>query len=161
MAAKNESALFILLIFYLKTKAKIKHFIEVKELKVGGIILWNKCFSPEHIGNNYLPPFIKYFLQPPFAKITALSLPLQCLMSLTGDQRPFLHTESLQILQIPRSMMLVLLLFSSDHSFSIGLRSGTGMAIADAWFCAQWAIFALILMFVFGPLSCCSKHDPL
>jgi len=39
MAAKNKSALFILLIFYLKTKAKIEHFIEVKELKVGGIIL--------------------------------------------------------------------------------------------------------------------------
>ncbi|CAM4636246.1 unnamed protein product [Leuciscus chuanchicus] len=34
---------------------------------------------------------------------------------LTRDQRSFLHTESLQILQIPRSM-LVLLLFSSLHS---------------------------------------------
>jgi len=52
---------------------------------------------------------------------------------LTRDQRPFLYTESFQILQITRSM-LALLLF---HSFSIGFRSGTGMAIADAWFCAQ------------------------
>ncbi|KAG1929928.1 si:dkey-52l18.4 [Pimephales promelas] len=34
---------------------------------------------------------------------------------LTRDQRPFLHTDSLQILQIPRSM-LVLHLFSSLHS---------------------------------------------
>ncbi len=41
---------------------------------------------------------------------------------LTRDQRPFLHTESLQILQIPSSM-LVLLLCSSPHSFSIGFRS--------------------------------------
>ncbi len=41
---------------------------------------------------------------------------------LTRDQRPFLHTESLQILQIPSSM-LVLLLFSSPHSCSIGFRS--------------------------------------
>jgi len=51
---------------------------------------------------------------------------------LTRDQRPFLHRESLQI---PKST-LVLLLFSSAHSSSIGFRSGTGMAIADAWFCA-------------------------
>ena len=39
------------------------------------------------------------------------------------DQRPFLHPESLQILHIPSSM-LVVLLFSSPHSFSIGCRSG-------------------------------------
>ncbi len=41
---------------------------------------------------------------------------------LTRDQRPFLHPESLQILQI-HSSMTVLLLFSSPHSFSIGFRS--------------------------------------
>ncbi len=41
---------------------------------------------------------------------------------LTRDQRPFLHSESLQILQIHSSMM-VLLLFSSPHSFSTGFRS--------------------------------------
>ncbi len=38
------------------------------------------------------------------------------------DQRPFLHPESLQILQI-HSSMTVLLLFSSPHSFSTGFRS--------------------------------------
>ncbi len=37
-------------------------------------------------------------------------------------QRSFLHPESLQTLQI-HSSMLVLLLFSSSHSFSIGFRS--------------------------------------
>ncbi len=42
---------------------------------------------------------------------------------LTRDQRPFLHPESLQILQI-HSSMLVVLLFSSPHSFFIGFRSG-------------------------------------
>ncbi len=42
---------------------------------------------------------------------------------LTRDQRPFLHPESLQILQI-HSSMTVLLLFGSPHSFSIGCRSG-------------------------------------
>ncbi len=41
---------------------------------------------------------------------------------LIRDQRPFLHTESLQILQI-HSSMTVLLLFSSPHSFSVGFRS--------------------------------------
>ncbi len=41
---------------------------------------------------------------------------------LTRDQRPFLHPESLQTLQIPSSMT-VLLLFSSPHSFSTGFRS--------------------------------------
>ncbi len=41
---------------------------------------------------------------------------------LIRDQRPFLHPESLQILQIPSSMM-VLLLFSSSHSFSTGFWS--------------------------------------
>ncbi len=40
----------------------------------------------------------------------------------TRDQRPFLHPESLQILQI-HSSMTVLLLFSSPHSFSTGFRS--------------------------------------
>ncbi len=40
----------------------------------------------------------------------------------TRDQRPFLHPESLQILQI-HSSMTVLLLFSSPHSFSTAFRS--------------------------------------
>ncbi len=40
---------------------------------------------------------------------------------LTRDQRPFLHPESLQILQIHSSMTL--LLFSSPHSSSTGFRS--------------------------------------
>ncbi len=41
---------------------------------------------------------------------------------LTRDQRLFLYPESLQILQI-HSSMTVLLLFSSPHSFSTGVRS--------------------------------------
>ncbi len=71
---------------------------------------------------------------------------------LTRDQRPFLHPESLQTLQI-HSSMTVLLLFSSPHSFSIRSGQRTGMAIAEAWFCAQWPIFVLFLRFVFGLLS--------
>ncbi len=41
---------------------------------------------------------------------------------LTRGQRPFLHPESLQILQIHSSMMM-LLLFSSSHSCSTGFES--------------------------------------
>jgi len=49
---------------------------------------------------------------------------------LKRDQRPFLHSESLQILQIPRSM-LVLLLFSSLHSSG----QGTGTVMAEVTHC--------------------------
>ncbi len=41
---------------------------------------------------------------------------------MTRDQRPFLHPESLQTLQIPSSMT-VFLLFSSPRSFSTAFRS--------------------------------------
>ncbi len=54
---------------------------------------------------------------------------------LTRDQRPFLHPESLQILQI-HSSMTVLLLFSSPHSFYIGSGQRTGMAIRSLVLCS-------------------------
>jgi len=64
---------------------------------------------------------------------------------LTRDQRPFLHPESLQILQIPRSM-LALLLFSSAHSFSIGFWSGTGMFCAVTHFCFDFNVCFWIIV---------------
>ncbi len=44
--------------------------------------------------------------------------------------------------------------FSSIHLTHVlqGLGQRTGMAIAEAWFCAQWPIFVLFLRFVFGLL---------
>ncbi len=44
--------------------------------------------------------------------------------------------------------------FSSVHPthFLQGSGQRTGMAIAEAWFCAQWPIFVLFLRFVFGLL---------
>ncbi len=48
--------------------------------------------------------------------------------------------------------MTVLLLFSSLTHFLQGSGQRTGMAIAEAWFCAQWPIFVLFLRFVFGLL---------
>ncbi len=46
--------------------------------------------------------------------------------------------------------------FSSVHltHFLYGSGQRTGMAIAEAWFCAQWPIFVLFLRFVFGLLYC-------
>ncbi len=54
---------------------------------------------------------------------------------LTRDQRPFLHTWSLQILQIHSSVLIL-----SPLQFTIGFRSGN-----RGTFCAQWPIFVLIL----------------
>ncbi len=64
-------------------------------------------------------------LQRPFPRLTALFSPImpeEFGEHLIRDQRPFLHPESLQILQI-YSSMTVLLIFSSPHSFSVGFRS--------------------------------------
>ncbi len=77
---------------------------------------------------------------------------------LIRDQRPFLHPESLQILQI-HSSMLVLLLFSSPHLLP-GSGHRTEMTIAEAWFCAQWPIFVLFLRFVFGLWIIVRLEDP-
>ncbi len=49
---ENESALLILLIFYLKNWQKSNLSLENKNLKWEEISLWNKCFSLIHIGHN-------------------------------------------------------------------------------------------------------------
>ncbi len=77
---------------------------------------------------------------------------------LTRDQRPFLHPESLQTLQIhsfSSSGHLTHVLQGSGQRTHVLQGSGqkTGKAmIAEAWFCAQWPIFVLFLRFVFGLL---------
>ncbi len=86
------------------------------------ISLWNKCFLyfmlATIIGTQLLQrPF-------PAQQLWVFSImPEEFGEHLIRDQRPFFHPESLQILQI-HSSMLVLLLFSSPHSFSTGFRSG-------------------------------------
>ncbi len=102
-----------------------------------------------HVGHNYWHAIIATSFSQDNSSEFSPIMPEEFGEHLTRDQRPFLHTESLQILQI-HSSMLVLLLFSSPHSFSTGFRSETG---AEAWFCAQWPIFVLFLRFVFGLLS--------
>ncbi len=71
--------------------------------------------------------------------------------TLTRDQRPFLHPESLQIFRFTAPCWCF---FSSVHltHFLQGSGQRTGMAIAEAWFCAQWPIYVLLLRFVFGLL---------
>ncbi len=63
---------------------------------------------------------------------------------LTRDQRPFLHPESLQILQILSSMTVLLLFSHLVTHFLQGSGQMTGMVIAEAWFCAQWPIFCVV-----------------
>ncbi len=70
---------------------------------------------------------------------------------LTRDQRPFLHPESLQILQI-HSSMTVLLLFSSPHSFSTGFRSEDWNGQQKLGF-VPVTHFCVVFEVVFGLLS--------
>ncbi len=80
-----------------------------------------------------------------FEKFSSI-MPDEVREHLTRDQRPFLHPESLQILQIHSSMM-VLLLFSSPHSFSVGFRSEDwngqqklGFVLSDPFLCCFWGL---------------------
>ncbi len=71
---------------------------------------------------------------------------------LTRDQRHFFiqnHSRSFRFTSPWRSF------FSSVHltRFLQGSGQRTAMAIAEAWFCAQWPIFVLFLRFVFVLLS--------
>ncbi len=78
----------------------------------------------------------------------------KCLMRLENtwrDQRPFLHPESLQILQI-HSSMTVLLLFSSHHSFSTGFRSEDWNGHSRSLVLCPVTHFCVVLRFVFGLL---------
>ncbi len=120
--------------------------MENNNLKWGEILLWNKCFSNTHWTIKSTLLFNTFWKE--FSPI----MPDEAREHLTRDQRPLLHPESLQTLYIPSSMT-VLLLFGSPHSFLQGSGQITEMAIAEAWFCAQWPIFVLFLRFVFGLLD--------
>ncbi len=72
-----------------------------------------------HVGHNYWHPNIAASFSQGNSSEFSPIMPEEFGEHLIRDQRPFLHTESLQI----HSSMLVLLLFSSPHSFSTGFRS--------------------------------------
>ncbi len=65
----------------------------------------------------------------------------------------FLHTESLQILQI-HSSMTVLLLFSSPHSFSLGFRSEDRDSHGKRLILCSVTHFCVYFDVCFGLLSC-------
>ncbi len=71
---------------------------------------------------------------------------------MTRDQRPFLHPESLQSLQIHRSMM-VLLLFSSLHSCSTGFRSEDWDGHSRSLVLCSVTHFCVVFEVLFGLLS--------
>ncbi len=75
-----------------------------------------------HVGHNYWHPIIATSFSQHNSSEFSPIMPEEFGEHLIRDQRPFLHTESLQILQI-HSSMTVLLLFSSPHSSSVGFRS--------------------------------------
>ncbi len=80
---------------------------------------------------------------------------------LIREQRPFLHPQSLQILQ-NTSSLLVLLFFSSPHSFSTGCRSGNRDSHGRSFIWCSVTHFVLILMFVLDHcLDGRFKHCPL
>ncbi len=76
-----------------------------------------------HVGHIYWHPIIATSFSQDNSSEFSPIMPEEFGEHLIRDQRPFLHTESLQILQIHSSMLVLLLLFSSPHSFSTGLRS--------------------------------------
>ncbi len=78
---------------------------------------WNKCFHYFMLATIIATSFSQHNS----SEFSPL-MPEEFGEHLIRDQRPFLHPESLQILQI-HSSMTVLLLFSSPHSSSTGFRS--------------------------------------
>ncbi len=75
--------------------------IEVNRLKVGGA-LGNKCFL--YVGHHYWHPIIATSFPQDNSSEFSPIMPEEFGEHLIRDQRPFLHPESLQILQIHSSM---------------------------------------------------------
>ncbi len=149
---ENKSALFILFIFHSKN-SQIPTYHWSKTIESGGkISLWNKCFHyfmlATIIGTQ--------LLQCPFPRVNSSEfspiMPEEFGEHLIRDQRPFLHTESLQILQIHSSMLV--LLFSSPHSFSVGFRSedrdsnGKRFILCSVahFLCLFWCLFWIVVL---------------
>ncbi len=162
---ENESALLILLIFYFKKSQKSNLSLDNAILKWGNISLLNKSmfFSNTH-WPQLTAPFYSILFETSICQFnSSQSSPLkpdEVREHMTRNQRPFLHPESLQMLQIPSSMT-VLLLFSSPHSFSTGFRSedwnGHSRSLvlcSGTHFCV---VFEVCVWIMFGR----SKHGPL
>ncbi len=96
-----------------------------------------------HVGHNYWHPIIATSFSQDNSSEFSPIMPEEFGEHLIRDQRAFLHTESVQILQI-HSSMLVLLLFSSPHSLSVGFRSKDrekiNFELSDPFLCLFWIV---------------------
>ncbi len=106
-----------------------------------------------HVGHNYWHPIIAMSFSQDSSPEFSPVMPEEFGEHLTRDQRPFLHPESLQILQIPSSM-LVLLLFSSPLLvfYRVQVR-GLGQpwqklhfVLSDPFLCWFWCLFWIIVL---------------
>ncbi len=106
-----------------------------------------------HVGHNYWHPIIATSFSQHNSSEFSPIMPEEFGEHLIRDQRPFLHTESLQILQI-HSSMTVLLLFSSPHSFSTGFRSEDRdshgkifiLCSVTPFLCLFWCLFWIVVL---------------
>ncbi len=105
-----------------------------------------------HVGHNYWHPIIATSFSQGNSSEFSPIMPEEFGEHMIRDQRPFLHPESLQILQI-HSSMTVLLLFSSPHSFSTGFRSedwnGHSRSLvlcSVTHFCVVFEVFVFVLL---------------
>ncbi len=105
-----------------------------------------------HVGHNYWHPIIATSFSQHNSSEFSPIMPEEFGEHLISDQRPF---SSSRISPDPSDSQLHVstssLQFHLTH-FLQGSGQGTEMAIAEAWFCAQWPIFVLFLRFVFGLL---------
>ncbi len=105
-----------------------------------------------HVGHNYWHPIIATSFSQHNSSEFSPIMPDEVREHLTRDQRPFLHPESLQILQI-HSSMLVLLLFSSPHTSSTGFRSEDWDGHGKSFFFCSVTRFCVDFDVCFGLLS--------
>ncbi len=105
-----------------------------------------------HVGHNYWHPIIATCFSQGNSSEFSPIMPDEVREHLIRDQRPFLHPESLQILQI-HSSMTVLLPFSSPHSFSIGFRSEDWDGHGKSLFFCSVTRFCVDFDVCFGLLS--------
>ncbi len=138
---------------FIKKNHKIQTYHWSKTIESGGeISLRNKCFSPMHVCHNYWHPIIATSFSQDNSSEFSPIMPEEFEEHLIKDQRPFLHPESLQILQI-HSSMLVLLLFSSPHSFSAGFRSEDWDGHGRSFILCSVTHFCVDFVVYFGLLS--------
>ncbi len=112
----------------------------------GGISLWNKCFSLVHLGHNYWHPIIAMSCSQDNSSEFSPIMPDEVREHLIGDQRPFLHPESLQILQIHSFFSSVHLTHFLQGSGQRTGRPKLGFVLSDTFLFWVWCLFWIIVL---------------